>query len=217
MKTNEELQKDVQESIQWEPLLHAAEIGVTASSGVITLTGTVDSYGKKMQAEEAAKKVLGVKAVVENIDIFFGSMYSKQDSEIVGNILTVYQHDWKIPEDKVKIKVEKGWVTLEGEFNWYYQKEAAAESIRNLPGVKGITNDITIKAAIKDEIEKEDIESALHRNPAFHNQNIKIDVSGTKVTLSGKVDSWYQKEEAARVAWKTPGIDLVNNKIEVNN
>jgi len=216
MKSNEGLQKEVQNTIQWEPLLSAAEIGVIAKDGVITLSGTVDSYGKKMQAEEATKNVLGVKAIVVNIDIEFGSRYSKGDNEIADEILAAYKRDWKIPEDKVKIKVEKGWVTLDGEFYWHYQKDAAMDSIRNLPGVMGVTNNITIKAAILDEIEKEAIESALQRSWAFHESDIKIDVSGTHITMRGKVASWYEKDEAARIVWKTPGVGIVNNELVID-
>ena len=164
MKSNEVLQKNVQEALKWEPLLNAAEIGVTVVDGVVTLTGMVDSYAKKLEAEDAAKNVLGVKAVVENIKIEFGSTWYKSGNEIAIEVLDALKANWELPNDKIKIKIEDGWVTLEGELSWNYQKVAAKESIRNLMGVKGVTNNIVIKAESKDSIEKKEIEKALARN-----------------------------------------------------
>ena len=126
MKTNEELQKDVQDAIKWEPLLNAAEIGVTAKDGVITLTGSVNSYAKKSEAEMATKNVAGVKAVVEKIEIKFGSDWAKKDdNEIATEVLNAIKWDWEVPSDKIKVKVEKGWITLEGDVTWNFQKNAA--------------------------------------------------------------------------------------------
>jgi len=207
MKINVDLQRDVQEAIKWEPLLSAAEIGVTAKEGIITLTGTVDSYWKKTEAEEAAKNVAGVKAVVQKIEIrFVGNSSKKDDNDIAAEVLNAYQWNVEVPRDKVKVKVEKGWVTLEGELEWNFQKEAAKKAVRDLSGVVGVTNNITIKADTQDEIERKDIESALERNWSLSDREIKVKVSGTKVTLTGTVDSWYQKSEAARIAWKARGV-----------
>jgi osmotically-inducible protein OsmY len=217
MKTNSDLQKDVQEAIKWEPLLSAAEIGVTAKEGVITLTGTVDSYWKKTEAEEAAKNVAGVKAVVEKIEIkFVGHSAKKDDNDIAREVLNAYQFNVEVPGDKVKVKVEKGWVTLEGELEWNFQKDAAKAAVRDLLGVVGVTNNITIKADTEDEIERKDIENALERNWSLSDREINVKVSGTKVTLTGTVDSWYQKSEAARIAWKAPGVWSVENDLVVD-
>ncbi len=212
MKSNSDLQSDVQEAIKWEPLLSAAEIGVTAKDGVITLTGTVDSYWKKTEAEVAAKNVAGVKAVVEKIEIkFAGNSFKKDDNDIAREVLTAYQGNIEVPRDKVKIKVEKGWVTLEGELEWNFQKEAAKDAVRDLSGVTGVTNNITIRPNTQDEIERKDIERALERNWSLSDQEINVKVSGTKVTLTGTVDSWYQKSEAARIAWMVRGVWSVEN------
>jgi osmotically-inducible protein OsmY len=217
MKTNADLQKDVQDAIKWEPLLSAAEIGVTAKEGIITLTGTVDSYWKKTEAEEAAKNVAGVKAVVEKIEIRFANdSFTKDDNEIAAEVVNAFKWSIEVPNDKVKVKVEKGWVTLEGELEWNFQKEAAKDAVRDLFGVAGVTNNITIKADTLDEIERKDIESALERNWSLSDQEIKVKVSGTKVTLTGKVDSWYQKSEAARIAWKARGVWSVENNLVVD-
>jgi len=164
MKRNEDLQKDVQDAIKWEPLLNAAEIGIVAKDGVITLTGTVNSYAKKSEAEKAAKSVTGVKAVVEEIEIRFGSYGKKTDTEIAKDILNAFASNWEVPDDKVKVKVEDGWVTLEGELKWNFQKDAAKNSVNNLVGVIGVINNITIKPESHDEVEKKGIERALERN-----------------------------------------------------
>lgn len=215
MKTNETLQKDVQDAIKWEPLLNAAEIGVTAKDGVITLTGTVDSYAKKLEAENATKSVTGVKAVVEKIEIYFGSTWNKSDGEIATEVLNALKWNWIIPSAKIKVKVEGGWVTLAGELTWNYQKEAAKKAINHLLGVKGVTNSITIKSETKDAVEKKDIQNAIDRNWSINNLDILVNVSGNKVTLSGSVNSGYQKDEAERIAWNAPGVWAVSNELVV--
>jgi osmotically-inducible protein OsmY len=153
MKTNAELQKDVQDAIKWEPLLNAAEIGVTVKDGVVTLTGIVDSYSKKTEAEDAAKNVAGVKAVVEKIEIKFNSRWAKKDdNEIATEVVNALKWNWQIPKDKIKAKVEKGWVTLEGELEWNYQKEAAQGAVKNLLGVMGVSNIIKPGTWLKKRI-----------------------------------------------------------------
>jgi osmotically-inducible protein OsmY len=212
-RTNEELQKDVQEAIKWEPLLHAAEIGVTVKDGVVTLTGSVDNYSKKTEAETAAKNVKGVKAVVEKIEIKFSDLTKRDDGEIATSVLNALK--WTSAPDKIKVKVENGWVTLEGELVWNYQKESARTSVKSLMGVKGIFNNITVKANPQDTIEKTDIELALIRNWAIDDKNIHVEVLANNVTLTGTVHSLYQKEEAGRIAWNAPGVWTVKNDLEI--
>jgi osmotically-inducible protein OsmY len=215
MKTNETLQTDVQHALKWEPLLHAAEIGVTAKDGVVTLTGIVDSYAKKLEAEDAAKNVAGVKAVVEKIEIKLGTWGTKNDNEIATEVVNAFKWSWEVPADKIKVQVEKGWVTLDGEVNWNYQREAAKNAIRNLLGVHGVRNNLTVKSTSEDEIEKKGIENALLRNWSINAKDIHVNVAGTKVTLTGKVHSWYQKDEAERMAWNAPGVWTVNNDLAI--
>jgi osmotically-inducible protein OsmY len=217
MKTNSELQADVQNAIKWEPLLNVAEIGVIAQDGVVSLSGVVDSYAKKLEAENAAKKVIGVKALVENIEVQFPHSFSKTNVEIAQEVVTALKANWSVPKDQVKIKVEDGWITLEGELPWNFEKEAAKKAVSYLAGVKGVTNNIKIKSEIVDEIEKTDIEAAIARSWSINDNNISVTVSGTTVTLSGTVTSWYQKEEAARIAWNTPGIWHIINQLEVDS
>ena len=217
MKNNADLQKDVQDAIKWEPLLNAAEIGVTVKDGVVTLTGTVDSYSKKSEAEDAAKNVAGVKAVVEKIELNFGRSWDKKDdNEIATEVINALKWNWQVPNDKVKVKVEKGWVTLEGKLEWNYQKDAAKAAVGNLLGVTGVSNNITIKSEAEDQIEKRDIENAFRRNWSLDDKDITVKVLEHKVTLSGTVDSWYQKDEAARITWNAPGVWEIDNKLVVN-
>ena len=213
MKSNEDLQSDVQNAIKWESSLNAAEIGVTAIDGVVTLTGTVDSYAKKLEAEDATKKVAGVKALVEKIEIKFSNTEKKDDTDIVAEVLNTLKWNWEIPSEDIKVKVENGWVRLEGEVQWNYQREAAKRAVKNLWGVLGVISNINIET--KDNLEKKNIQDALLRNGAINEQHIDVKVIGNKVTLNGTVNSWYQRDEAGRIAWNAPGVWAVENKLVV--
>ncbi|UZJ64411.1 BON domain-containing protein [Sphingobacterium sp. KU25419] len=161
MKNNAELQKDVQQAIKYEPLLHAAEIGVTAKDGVVSLTGIVDSYVKKLEAENAAKKVIGVRALVEHIEVKFPSTSYRTDAEIASDVLIALKNNYSVPEEKIKVKVENGIITLEGMVIWNYQRDAAQHVLNHLPGIKGLINNIIIKPEASDLIDKKDIERQL--------------------------------------------------------
>ena len=218
MKTNESLQKDVQEAIKWEPILHASEISVMANDGIVTLTGTVDNYIKKNGAERAAKNVKGVKAVLDEIKIKYNrTFYTKTDLEIVNEVITALKKNWNLPQDTISVKVENGWVKLDGNLAWNYQKESANNSIKNIEGLIGITNNIVIKSDNIDSIEKEAIEKALHRNGQINSNDIKVTVTANEVTLKGEVSFYYQKDEAERIAWNAPGVWSVNNELSVNS
>jgi osmotically-inducible protein OsmY len=215
MKTNEELQKDVQDSIKWQPLLKAAEIGVTAKNGVVTLTGNVNSFTKKIEAEKAAKSVVGVRAVVEDINVKFTNSHEKNDEDLATEILSSMKWDWSVPNDKVQVKVENGWVTIDGSVEWNYQKESARSCAANLIGVKGVTNNVSVKTNSNDAIEQADIEKALSRSWMVDDHNIQVKVNGNKVVLRGAVESIFEKDEAARLAWNAPGVNEVDNELAV--
>lgn len=217
MKTNEELQKDVQNSIKWEPLLSAAEIGVTVKDGIVTLSGIVDSYSKKTEAENAAKNVSEVKVVVENIEVKFPSTWAKKDdNDIANEIINALKWNGEIPDNSVKVRVENGWVTLEGTVQWHFQRETASNAIEKLMGVTGVSNNIMIKSEASDAIEKKGIEAALKRNWSISEDDIYVDVTDHKVRLTGTVDSWYQKDEAGRIAYKAPGVWSLDNQLAIN-
>lgn len=215
MKTNAGLQKDVQDALKWEPLLNSAEIGVIVQNGIVTLTGKVDSYAKKLQAEHAAKKVLGVKVLVEDIEVKLPDPRTKSDVEIANEIIAAFASNSFIPQEKINVKVENGWVDLDGEVSWGYLSDITENAVKYLPGVKGIYNNIIINPEIKETIEKNDIEKALERS-SIDSSEITVSVSGKTVTLTGNVHTWHQKEEAGRVVWKTPGIENVKNQITVD-
>jgi osmotically-inducible protein OsmY len=216
MKTNEELQRKVIEAINWEPLLSAAEIGVAASDGIITLTGSVNSYAKKEEAEAAAKNVSGVKVVVEKIEVVLKHRTQKSDNEIATEIINAFKWHWDIPNNRVQVRVENGWVTLTGSLEWNYQKEEAKKAVSVLIGVKGIINNIMIISLSKDRINKKDIEDALERNKIIGNIAITVEVLDNAVTLKGNVESWFQKNEASRLAWKAPGVLEVKNNLHID-
>jgi osmotically-inducible protein OsmY len=215
MKNNEVLQKDVQDAIKWQPLLNAAEIGVTVKDGIVSLTGVVDSYAKKSEAESAAKNVAGVTAVIEKIEVKVHSSWTKNNTEIAADVLKALKTRWDLPQDKVKVVVDAGWITLSGELSWNFQKEAAKDAIKHIMGVTGVTNNITIKSESDASVEKADILNALKRNWSFYDNDIEVEVSNHKATLSGFVGSLYQKEEAGRIAWNAPGVWMVDNDLVV--
>jgi osmotically-inducible protein OsmY len=216
MRNNADLQKDVQDALKWEPLLNEAEIGVIVKDGIVTLYGIVDSFTKKSEAETAAKNVAGVKAVVEKIEVRFGDdLKNNDDNDIAKEVINAWKRHWEIPQEKLKVKVENGWVTLEGELDGNYQREAAKDTIKNLLGVTGVSNNIVIKSNTHDQIEKQQIEKAMKRNWSINDKNIDVQVSSQKVTLTGTVNSVYQKEQATRIAWNAPGVMTVDNELIV--
>ena len=217
MKTDEILQKDVQEALKWEPQLHAAEIGVIAKNGIVTLTGTVDNYYKKNEAENAVKKVNGVKAIVEQIEVKQADSKSVNDNYIAEKILNVFKSNFSIPDEKIRLKIEKGWVTLEGDVNWNYQKEATKNAVIALIGVRGVTNNIRTRSDRNDFVKKSTIEKAILNSAALENDHIEVSVKNNEVKLSGLVNSFFEKEEAERIAWKIPGIWSVDNEIGVDS
>lgn len=217
MKSNEILQKDVQDAIKWDPLLMGTQIGVVTNNGIVTLTGTIDSYARKAVAEDVVKAVTGVKAIIEKMDVDLSSMGRNLDKNIAEGILDALDADWKIPNSIVKVKVEDGWVTLDGELHWNYQKEAAMKVVKNIAGIKGITNNISIKSTIKEVVEKQQIADAFRRNSSINDDDITIEVQGIKVVLNGTVKSWYQRDKAEQLAWNAPGILSVDNELAIEN
>ena len=215
MKTNSELQKDVQDEINWAPMVELSDIGVTAKDGIITLTGVVNSYSKKMAAENAAKRVVGVKGVAEEIEIKFGTAGKKSDADIAHSALNAIKWDTNVSEDGIRINVENGYVKLEGEVDWNYQKVQVENDVKHLIGVRGVSNNITLKKTA-DKLEKMAVENALDRNAYLNDEDIRVSVEDHKVTLIGCVGSWYDKDEAARVAWSAPGVWSVDNELVVN-
>ncbi|MPS72278.1 MAG: BON domain-containing protein [Chryseobacterium sp.] len=216
MKTNTELQRDVQDAINWEPQLKNINIGITAKDGIVCLTGTVDSYAKKLQIEQVVKKVFGVNIFVENIDVKLQKHETKNDIEIAREIMAAFEANPVIPQEQLEVKVENGWVTLTGELSWDYLRDITENTIQHLPWIKGIYNNIIIVPEMHHHtIDKEGIVKALNRS-SIDDREITVSVSGTTVKLTGTVHTWHQREEAARIVWKTPGIKNLRNELKVD-
>ena len=217
MKTDAEIQKDVMDELNWEPLFKASEIGVAVKNGVVTLSGTVDNYLKKTTAEKAAKRVAGVKAVAEDIQVKFSGDSIKNDTEIAQAILNALKWNSAITEDKVKVKVEDGIVTLDGQAEWEFQRGVIVSEIESLCGVKKIVNNITLKNISPITDLKQKIKSAFKRSADIDADKIDVETLGNKVTLKGEVRSWKERADAEMAVWSAPGVYQVDNQLTVTN
>ena len=215
MKTDSQIQKDVMAQLKWEPFLNATEIGVAVKNGIVTLSGKVDSYLKKLAAEDAAKKISGVKAIAEDIQIGVSPADKKTDTEIAEAVVNALKWHTAVQEDKIKIKVENGLVRLEGEVEWEYQKTNAKAAVANLTGVNGVINLIVVKPKIVSAAIEKRINEAFHRSATIDSSKITADVVGSKITLRGKVRSYTEKEDAENAAWNAPGVTSVKNELEI--
>ena len=215
MINDSQLQKAVQAELEWEPSVTAAHIGVAAQSGVVTLTGHVETYPEKHAAEMAATRVKGVKAVAEELEVRLPFETKRSDEAIAAVAIERLSWDVSIPKDAVKVKVEKGWITLSGQVDYYYQKNAPEQDIRPLMGVIGVSNHITIKPQVNTGNISDDIIHALHRSWFFDPNTIRVTAVGGHVKLEGTATSAHDKDVAASTAWMAPGVTSVENDLAV--
>jgi osmotically-inducible protein OsmY len=215
MKTDLQLQHDVLAELHWEPSVHAAQIGVEVRDSVVTLAGEVGSYPEKWNAERAAQRVRGVKALAVEMTVKLSELGRRSDADIAESATHALRWTGSLPADAVTVLVDGGWLTLSGDVEWQYQRQAAADSVRQLPGVTGVSNQIGIRPALSATVVRSDIEAALKRRAAAAGTGIAVEVDGADVTLTGNVPSWADRELAMRSAWASAGVRQVVNKMNL--
>jgi osmotically-inducible protein OsmY len=215
MKTDSQLQQDVMAELKWEPAVHATQIGVEVKDGVVTLAGEVGSYVEKWKVERAAQRVYGVKALAVEMTVKLPQLGQRSDADIAQTARNMLSWTASLPAEAVEILVENGWLTLTGSVEWQYQREDAADSLRHLAGVTGISNQIAIQPAPSATIVKSDIEAALKRCAAADARSIGVEVQDGDVILYGTVHSWAERDLATRSAWGTVGVRSVVDKMNL--
>ena len=213
MQNENEIRDAVLKELDWEPQITSTDIAVSAEDNVVTLTGFVHSYSEKVAAEKAAKRVYGVRGVANDIEV--KPKLERTDPEIARDAVQVLKTRISVPDDRIKVTLKDGWVTLEGRVEWQYQKRAAESSVRDLVGVKGVSNLIEVKPAVSPAQVKTRIEDALRRSAEIDARRVSVVARDSKVSLWGNVRSWVEKQEAERAAWAAPGVTNVENHITV--
>jgi osmotically-inducible protein OsmY len=216
MLTDSQLQQNTMAELRWEPSVKAAGIGVAVKDGVVTLTGKLDTYAQKFAAERAVERVAGVRAIADDLTIAVPGAYERTDSDVARAAVTALAWDVEVPEG-VTVVVRKGWITLSGKVEWYFQRAAAERTVRYLTGVTGVTNLIEIHppAVVKAADVKAKIEAALARNVELDAKAISVTTRDATVTLTGTVRSWAERDDATRAAWNAPGVRFVKDELVV--
>jgi osmotically-inducible protein OsmY len=215
MKTDSEIKNDVLSELLWDPLVSETKVGVTVNEGVVTLTGHLDTYAEKLAAKRSAERVSGVKAIAVEIDVIPAGIHQRSDTEIALAVEHALSWNTSVPQDRVKVTVEKGWVTLTGDLDWNFQRRAVERMVRPLKGVVGITDNIQLKTLPIPLKLQERIQEALTRQAMREARRIEVSVEGSEVTLRGHVHSWAERNAAEGATWSAPGVVRVNNQLTV--
>ena len=210
-----ELRKHITDELEFEPSIDAANVGVAVKDGIVTLSGHVGSYVEKIIAERSVQRIKGVRGIAQEIEVRFPDEKKTADDQIAKRVLDILAWDATVPNGSIQVKVQKGWVTLSGKVDWQFQRISAANAIRKLSGVIGVTNNIEVQPKVHATDIKNSIETALKRSAEVETNGIRIQVDGTKVVLDGKVHSWFERGAAERAAWSVPGVSSVRDNLVV--
>ena len=215
MKSDSQLKKDVETELEWDPAINASQVGVLVRDGVVTLTGHLDSYAAKHAAERAAQRVVGVRGLAVELDVRLGVSARRTDGELAAAAESALNWHALVPKGRIKVMVEGGMVTLSGEVDWDYQRTHAVKAVRELTGVIGVSNNVSVKPQTTPSDVRQRIQSALERQADREAKNIEIVVTGSTVTLKGQIHSWAERAAAQGAAWSAPGITSVVNQLRV--
>ncbi len=215
MKTDKQLQMDIKEELKWEPRVRDEEIGIEVRDGVVTLMGTVPDYAQRMRAVRAVERVAGVRAVAQELTVKVPNTHLRSDTDLAHQVVNTLAWDTEVPFQAVKAKVDDGWVTLEGEVEWQFQRNAPERAVRYLSGVKGVSNLLKVKAHASTYDVAQHITAALSRSAEADAKKIKVTATGGKVTLTGTVRSWPERADAERAAWSATGVSEVDDRLAV--